>query len=403
MELEERTRPEAPELTGGRICIVTPEYPPEQWGGLARTVLRVSLHAAAMGLDVHVAHLNVEPTPLVLLDENRTTRVNNGIKIHRISVATEELPSGRRNLWDCPHTLTLRMMYQSLEMLHLAEKFDLFHSFFLYPMGYVSGLLARRMGVPSIVTVVGNDVKKYIFSPEKAAVCRSGLENADRVVGLSKDLIDMADALSPVKAKARVIYNSVEIPPHRWIPRAGGTGPFKIGCAGIFKYAKGLPYLLKAIAVMRSESKVALELIGQIRDSEKDVLQSMLDKTGIRDILVIREPLPHDKMPDWLMSLDAYVLPSVSEGCPNILMEAMACGLPCVATRTGAMEDLVEDGKSGLLVPWGSSEALAEALSRIVDEEGLQQALGLAARTRMREFDSARERSAWEDLYQRCD
>ena len=59
----------------------------------------------------------------------------------------------------------------------------------------MTGMLARRVGVPSVLTVVGNDIKKYIFSPEKVGACRSGLENADRVVALSRDLVEMAHAL----------------------------------------------------------------------------------------------------------------------------------------------------------------------------------------------------------------
>ncbi len=120
-----------------------------------------------------------------------TTHVE-GVCIHQIAVAKEKLGSVNRDLWECPHTLTLQMMYQSLEMLHRDEHFDLFLSFFLYPVGYVTGLLARRMHVPSVLTVVGNDVKKYPFSPEKVGLCRSGLENADRLVALSHELMDMA-------------------------------------------------------------------------------------------------------------------------------------------------------------------------------------------------------------------
>ncbi len=63
------------EVSGKRkkICIVTPEFPPQQWGGLARTAERVSNHAADMGLDVHVAHFTIDSSSPILLDENRST------------------------------------------------------------------------------------------------------------------------------------------------------------------------------------------------------------------------------------------------------------------------------------------------------------------------------------------
>ena len=106
------------EKLGKKICIATPEFPPEQWGGLARTVERVARHAADMGLDVHVAHLVVDSTGPVLLDENRETRSVDNITVHRIRVGKEAVSESPRELWDCPHNMTLQMMHQSLEMLN---------------------------------------------------------------------------------------------------------------------------------------------------------------------------------------------------------------------------------------------------------------------------------------------
>lgn len=387
------------EKLGKKICITTPEFPPEQWGGLARTVERVAHHAANKGLDVHVAHLVVDSTGPVLLDENRETRSVDNITVHRIRVGKEAVSESPRELWDCPHNMTLQMMHQSLEMLNQNEQFDLFHSFFLYPVGFVAGLLARRMNTPSLVTVVGNDIKKYIFSPEKVAVCRSGLENADLVVALSRDLVEMANALTRVEKKAHIIYNSVEIPPQSWSRARERDDPFRIGCAGIFKYAKGLPYLFKAVAQLCPREGLRLELRGHLRDSEKDIYDQMLNRTALGDVLHLLAPLSHDKIPEWLRTLDVFVLPSLTEGCPNILMEAMASGVPSIATRTGAVEDLMEDRVSGLVVPWGNSQALAAALREIMDNPGPAQELGNAARLRMKKFSPSREGDAWESVY----
>jgi glycosyltransferase involved in cell wall biosynthesis len=252
--------------TAKRLCIVTPEFPPDQWGGLARTAERVARHSADLGFSVHVAHFEVTCDRLVLLDENRETRDEDGITIHKIRVGRQTMEDGSRELWDCPHTMTLRMMYQSLETLHRDHRFDLFHALFLYPVGYVTGLIARRFDVPNVVTLAGNDIKKYVFSPEKVAVCRSGLENADIVIGLSRDLVEMAHSLTPVKEKARVIHNSVETSGEPFRSRLHGDGPFRIGCAGIFKYAKGLPYLIKAVSMLAESRELVLALRGVLRE-----------------------------------------------------------------------------------------------------------------------------------------
>ncbi len=382
-----------------KICLVTPEYPPDQWGGLARTVERVSFHARDMGIETHVAQLGVDPFNLVLLDENRISEMREGITVHRIRVGKQQMQDSTREIWDCPHTYTLRMMYQSLEMLHSQEKFNVFHSFFLYPVGYVAGLLAHRFRIPSAVTIVGNDIKKYTFSPEKTVLCRIGLENADRVVALSRDLVEMADAIVPVEEKSRIIYNSVRSPDVCWTQDASRGDSFRIGCAGIFKYAKGLPYLFKAVASLGERRNVILELRGTLRESETGVFRKMLEKTGIRESVAVLDPLAHDKVPEWLRTLDLFVLPSVSEGCPNILMEAMASGVPSVATRTGAVEDLMEQGVSGLIVPWGDSASLAAAIFEMMDNPDRARDMGVAARKKMLRFSVDREFRAWRDLY----
>jgi glycosyltransferase involved in cell wall biosynthesis len=385
--------------SGIKICVATPEFPPRQWGGLARTVRNVAFHARDLGFDVHVAHFTVEQSFPVLLDENRQTFMDDGITVHGISVGKERGIESDRELWDCPHTLTIQMMYQSLEMLHNDVGFDLYVSFFLYPVGFVTGLLARRMKIPSVVTLVGNDVKRYIFSPEKVGVCRSGLENADRVVTLSHDLMDMADALAPIADKTDIIYNSVEIPEQRWIRERDPGEPFLIGCAGIFKYAKGLPYLFKAVEEIRSLGPLRLELVGKVRDSEQEIYEYMVSKTGLQDVLVQRSRMDHKGILEWLRNLDVFVLPSVTEGCPNILMEALATGVPSIATRTGAAEDLITHGRSGLVVPWGNAKALASAIAYVMQDQRTAKSFGRDARKKMAEFSAETERQAWEQVY----
>jgi len=382
-----------------KVCIVSLEYPPNQWGGLARTVRNVACHLRDMGLEVHVAHVSILEHDTVLLDENRNDEIRNGIVIHHIQVGTEDLSARPVTMWDHPRTRTFKMMYQSLELLHLSERFDILHSFFLYPTGYITGLLAKRMRVPAIVTLVGNDIKKYIFCPEMTAFCRSGLENADAVAALSHDLLQTASALFPVDRKGHVLFNSVQIPAVRWQPHPNPNRPFRIGCAGIFKYAKGLPYLFKAVREIRRRHDILLELTGTVRESEQQSLETMIEKTGIGDILHIQPAISHDRIPEWLCTLDAFVLPSISEGCPNILMEAMACGLPCVATQVGAVEDLMEDAVSGYIVPWGNAAFIAQAIERIIQAPDRGLFLGTAARSRMKDFSPERERRAWQTLY----
>lgn len=384
-----------------KLLIVTPEFPPAQWGGLARTVLKVAIHALDMGFETHVACLTVAPHSVVLFDENVQTTVFRGMTIHNIIVGKEGFPDNGRDIWDCPHNLSIQMMFQSLEFLEKREDYDIFQSFFLYPIGYITGLLAAKRRKPMISCIVGNDVNKYFFSPEKVAVCKSALENSNFVVGLSHDLIELANSLCPIMQKSGVIYNSVEIPEKSWNPDTKSGEPFKIGCAGIFKYAKGLPYLLKALEVLSKSWNVILELRGHLRNSEKGVFHEMLAKTGTQHRVIMLDPVPHDEIPTWLSALDIFVLPSITEGCPNILMEALAAGTPTVATRVGAVCDLVVDGVSGLLVSPGNSTELANAIERLLNDPSLRVNLSASGRENMKRFGPGLERTEWEKVYRK--
>ena len=377
-----------------KICLVTPEFPPGDYGGLSRTAGRVAVHLSAAGFDVHVLHASVAEGIPPLLDENDRTRQQDDLVIHEVALGRENRIDNQRDLWDCPHTLSLVMLFESLEILHRREDFDAFVSFFLYPVGYVTGLIAGKFNRRHVSCVVGNDVKKYLFSPEKAFLCKSALDNSNRVVFLSRDLMELADAVTSVREKARIILNSVKLTEEQWQgPSAGHT--FTIGCAGIFKHAKGLPYLLKALADLRSTGRATLELAGEARNEEIPIREFWLDRLSVRDAVRLLGVVPHDEMPAWLAGLDAFVLPSLSEGCPNVLMEAMAVGLPCVASRIGATDTLIENGLSGLLVPYGDSAALVGALTTLRENREMAVALGRAARERMELFSRERERREW--------
>jgi glycosyltransferase involved in cell wall biosynthesis len=206
--------------------------------------------------------------------------------------------------------------------------------------------------------------------------------------------MELAHAVTPVTDKARIILNSVQPAEIEW-QGPSANDAFTIGCAGIFKHAKGIPYLLKALAKLRRTGRADLELAGETRAEEIPIREFWLDRADVRGGVRLLGPLPHEEVPAWMAGLDAFALPSVSEGCPNVLMEAMAVGLPCVASRIGATESLMEDGVSGLLVPWGDSPALARALDRLRSDPDLAVSLGRAARERMRLFSAEREGREW--------
>lgn len=107
----------------------------------------------------------------------------------------------------------------------------------------------------------------------------------------------------------------------------------------------------------------------------------------------------HD-VPDYLRAADVFVLPSRREGLPAALLEAMACGLPAVASRLPATEGIIADGHNGLLVPVGDATAFAAAIAGLVADPARAAALGAAARaTVLERFDANRVADRWMDAY----
>jgi glycosyltransferase involved in cell wall biosynthesis len=97
---------------------------------------------------------------------------------------------------------------------------------------------------------------------------------------------------------------------------------------------------------------------------------------------------------------DVFVHPSLQEGCPVALLEAMASGLPCVATRVAGSEDVIEDGVSGLLTEPLDAEALRHAIERVLGDDGLRQRLGEGARRRiLEEYTVEREAARHQEMY----
>jgi glycosyltransferase involved in cell wall biosynthesis len=98
--------------------------------------------------------------------------------------------------------------------------------------------------------------------------------------------------------------------------------------------------------------------------------------------------------------MDVFVLPSLSEGCPNTLLEAMAAGRPIVATKTGAIPEIIRDGENGLLVDPGDSDQIRDAVLYLLDHPKKAEAMGRKAHIDAEAYSEERERQEWRDLYQ---
>ncbi len=166
-----------------------------------------------------------------------------------------------------------------------------------------------------------------------------------------------------------------------------GDGALQLLSVGRLEREKGHSVLLEAIARLQGDgTPVRLELVGD--GSREQALRDQARELGIEGLVSFAGPVGQDRIRDHYRRADAFCLPSLGEGIPVVLMEALACRLPAIASNTMGIPELIEDGVTGLLVPAGRPEALATAIERLAREVSLRRRLGEAGRRKViEEFD----------------
>ncbi len=177
-----------------------------------------------------------------------------------------------------------------------------------------------------------------------------------------------------------------------------GTGR-QVVSVGRLDVVKGYTVLLDAVAAMvAGGADVVLTLVGDGPD--RAALERQADRLGLGARVTFPGARSPAEVVDELAGADVFVLPSFAEGVPVSLMEAMASGLPVVATRVGGVAELVDDGRSGLLVAPGDGDGLARAVGALLADASARTDMGRAGRARVEEgFDSRREASRLRDLF----
>ena len=158
-----------------------------------------------------------------------------------------------------------------------------------------------------------------------------------------------------------------------------------VGYIGRLSEEKGTLNFVKAIPEI-SKEKDDLEFLvggdGQLCDK----IKKHLYENNLNDKVNLAGWIPHDKLPDYLNKLKLVVLPSYTEGLPNIMLEAMACGTPVLATPVGAIPDVIKDGETGFILENNSPECIAENVIRVLNHPSLDEIVKNARELVEKEF-----------------
>ncbi len=248
------------------------------------------------------------------------------------------------------------------------EKYELIHAH-TPRTALVGSLAARRAGVPFVYHVhspVGRDSTRRVLNWINGVVEWAAVRNADRLIAVSPSVREYMIARGAAADRVVCVPNGVP-GPTRSCERRPPTGTWTLGSIALFRPRKGIEVLLEALAALRSRGvDVRLRAVGSFEKARYEAAtHSMAERLGLAEAI------------DWigftrginreLAKIDLFVLPSLfGEGLPMVVLEAMAAGLPVIASRVEGVPEAVAHRETGLLVEPGSVSQLTGAIERIV-------------------------------------
>ncbi len=245
--------------------------------------------------------------------------------------------------------------------------------------------IARRYGARTLLHVRGGQFLEFLKGATRLGrwFARQGLLKADRVITLSACWEQRLRGFEP-RIRSFVLHNGVNLPEAVADPRQGPRPTVLF--VGALRKAKGVDDLIEAVAALprRQRDGVQVRLVGPDPDGRASAIQTLIRRRGLQQTVTVVGPLPAAEVGQELAAAALFALPSHAEGLPNALLEAMAYGLPVVVTAAGAIPEVVEHGREGLVVAIGDRAALSDSLARLLQDPDLRAAMGQAARRKVR-------------------
>jgi teichuronic acid biosynthesis glycosyltransferase TuaC len=227
------------------------------------------------------------------------------------------------------------------------------------------------LGVPVVVGSIGSDLRR-ISDPVTQQFVTKTLRGASAVITVSEELRQRAIGfgVDPEKVTTilngfdrKVFYPGAQSEARRSL-RLDQSGELILYVGNLLK-TKGVVELVKALAgLLEKRPNARLAMIGEGEHTAS--LQQLTAASGLQKRVWLLGRKDSRDVATWMRAADVFCLPSYSEGCPNVIVEALACGLPVVASDVGGIPELIRDEESGILVPPRDVERLCGALDEIL-------------------------------------
>ena len=241
--------------------------------------------------------------------------------------------------------------------------FDLIDAHYVFPDGLAGVLLGLYFKKPVIVSARGSDINQYVQLPLIRRLVRYTLQKSDRLIAVCNALKQEMIKLNIPAEKVAVIPNGVDHirfhPISKQIARQELNLPNKkiIVSVGSLIPRKGFDLLINAVKILEQqydEKDLYLVIVGEGAVRQK--LEQMISKLHLEDKIKLVGNIPHSDLFRWYSAADLFCLTSHREGWPNVIMEAMACGVPVVATDVWGVPEIIHSEDMGFLTKTNASE-----------------------------------------------
>jgi glycosyltransferase involved in cell wall biosynthesis len=349
-----------------KIALLSEKYTPDI-GGLAISTERLARLLASAGHNIRVfaPTLNLPPS-------EKRTLPSGGVSVMRF---------GAHKRADD----TLVDWFELIVDEHKREPFDILHAYFLPQAGFVAAYAGKYLNIPSVASIRGNDIERAAFDPSRFSHVMYALQNASAVTTNASELAKKAKAL--LDREILIIPNGIDtdcfkpLPKNKTLAESLGLGNLPvIGFVGELREKKGIRALLTGYTQVAKTRPASLLIVGEVREGEDKKIFDEFKITNPQLPITITGAVPHKDMPAYYSLMDVFVHPSLRDGMPNAVLEAMACEKAVIATPAGGTKDVLENGKNGVIVNINDANALARRMRELLDDPEKRAALGKSAR-----------------------
>ncbi|MEW6600038.1 MAG: glycosyltransferase [Nitrospirota bacterium] len=294
-----------------------------------------------------------------------------------------------------PYFLSFRgMAYEGINgiLMHLSlfklindvvkrRKIELILGYNMIPEGIAAVWLAKALNLPVGFWAIGSDVNNFgFYNSGTRYLVKKCIEESNIIFTESLDLENNIRSISSNPLNIKTFYKGIDISNFRDLPPRNSLfrklfldeGKKYILFVGRLIYDKGIYELAEAFSTIAGRyHNIDLIFIGE--EIEKEKLIAGLSSYGISDRVIFKGMIPYREVAYYMKVSDLLVLPTWAEGLPNVVMEAMAVGLPVVATDVGGIPEVLENEVTGLSVPAKNTEKLSEAMIRMLADRELRE------------------------------